>query len=233
MLFRNERVETVEKKSLTAVDREPGHPGRTRRQGFVPAVLYGRNVESRPVQVDSHALDRFLASGGGRGIFPLSLEGEKKARRSRNVLIKELQRDPFANKILHLDFYEVDMKERIASSVPLRIIGEEGPVAAGAIVQHQLREVEVECLPGDLPEVIEADVSGLSVGESLTVAGLKEPPGVTILNGPDDVIVSLVLPRAEALPEEEEVEEVPAAEAGEEGAEAAGAESGKGPEGQE
>ena len=184
---------------LNAEPRVAGRARATRREGFIPAVVYGRGIESRPIRVARSEAERLLMQQGGRGLVDLKLDGK-----TEPVMIQEVQRDPVRGDILHMDFYRVSMNERVQTRVPLTLTGDEQISATGAVVQMQLHEIEVECLPADLPDGIVADVSGLEPGDVLTVAELEAPPGVTIVTDPEQVVAAVVLPRAAATAEETE-----------------------------
>ena len=187
--------------SISAILRKLDNPREIRRQGRVPAVVYGHG-DNASLEVDRVELSRLVSSGGARGLIDLTINGDKPAK----VMIKELQRDPVQGSFLHADFYRVSMTELITASVPIRVHGEEEAVAVGAILQHQIRNVDVQCLPGEIPTHLDVDLTGKGPGDGVTVGDLRPPVGITILTDPAALIVSLVLPRA--------VEEEPAREPG-------------------
>ena len=197
---------------LKAEPREPGRPRATRREGFVPAILYGGNGGNVALRVRRSDVIRLLGQHGGRGLLQLDVDGKP-----QTVVIKEIQRDPVKGDVLHIDFYRVSMTEKVETTVPLRFEGEEAVAARGAVLQAQLREVEIACLPADLPEEIVVDVSTLEPGHALTVGQLQPPPGVEIRSDPEQVVATVVMPRAA-----EEAGEQEAAGAGEGEAAAAG-----------
>jgi large subunit ribosomal protein L25 len=132
------------------------------------------------------------------------------------VLIREMQRHPVSGRVLHADFYEVDLTERLVVSVPLHFTGKAAGVVAGGILQPVLREVEVECLPTEIPEFLEIDVSGLNIHDAVHVSELKLPEGIIAVGEPTQTIVTVLPPTVESKP----------GEATEAGAEGAPAESG-------
>lgn len=176
---------------LKAEPREPGRPRATRREGFVPAVLYGGDGGNLTLKLPRSEVIRMMGQHGGRGLLQLNLGGKP-----HTVMIKEVQRDPARGDVLHIDFYRVSMTEKVQTTVPLRFEGEEAVTDTGAVIQLQLREVEIACLPRDLPQEIVVNVSGLRPGHALTVGDLQAPPGVQILNDPEQVIAAAVMPRA-------------------------------------
>ena len=191
--------------------------GRLRRQGLVPAVLYGRGVDPIALAVDAKAM-RELLHGGHNVVVRLSVEngGEEPP----TVMMREIQRHPLTGALLNVDFQRISLTEKVQAQVSVTLVGEAPGLKQGGVLDHVLREVEVEALPTDLSEQIELDVSHLRVGESLHVSDLVAPAGVAILANATDVVVSMFVPRAveEVAPVAAEVpegEEAPAEAAGE------------------
>ncbi|HLS91438.1 MAG TPA: 50S ribosomal protein L25, partial [Limnochordia bacterium] len=140
-----------------------GAARRLRREGKVPAVVYGRKIGNINLAVDAGALNRLLAGGGATALVDLIIDGEQ----TQTALIREVQRQPDRDEVLHVDFHAVDMDQEVVVQVPVVLVGEDQRESDGGIVTQLLRELEVTCLPADIPERIEADVSGLRVGDSL------------------------------------------------------------------
>lgn len=181
-----------------------------RAAGRVPAVVYGRGMEPIPVSVDAKDLYHVLHQGGANVLLDLVVDGEPHL-----ALAREVQRDHIRNRFIHVDFLAVSRTEKITVSVPIQVVGESVGVKAGGVLEHHLWEVQVECLPGDVPEAIQADVSVLAVGDSMKVADLVPPRGVTILSPPDELVLAVVPPQARevaAVPEAAEVAAAPEAE---------------------
>jgi large subunit ribosomal protein L25 len=187
--------------ALKAQPRLGGHPNRDRREGFVPAVVYDRDRTSRVLRVDQHQLLQLLSHGGRRHVIRLEVEGESAAR---TALVS-------AGRPLHVDVHAVSLQERVHAEVPLRLHGEEQITKVGGILQHLMNEVRVVCLPGDLPEWIEVDVSGLEIGQVLTVADLAVPAGVVLQHDPEEAVLGVVAPRLAAAEEGAEAAEAQAA----------------------
>jgi large subunit ribosomal protein L25 len=170
-----------------------------RRQGLVPLVVYGQN---EPVNVQASEFDtkRAISRAGGQ-LIALEIQGEKQPRM---VLAREEQYDVISGTLLHADLYEVDMTEKIQVDVTLSLVGEPKLVEIGeAMLLQILNEVQIECLPGDIMQSIELDMSGLEgFGEALYVSDLSLPEGITVLTPTDEMIV-----RLQAVEEEEEEEE--------------------------
>ena len=174
-----------------------------RAAGRVPAVVYGQGTESAAVSVDAKELYHVLHAGGANVLLDLVVDGKPQL-----ALARDVQRDHIHNRFVHVDFLAVSRTEKITIDVPVRVVGESVGVKAGGVLEHHLWEIQAECLPGDVPDSIEADISELAVGDSLKVADLAAPSGVTILSPEDELVLAVVPPQAR------EVEEV-AAEAAE------------------
>jgi len=167
-------------------------------QGKLPAVVYGTAVESTPLSVDRHSFEQILIhSGIGSTIFKLSIDGGKPV----DVMVKDLKHDVLKGTVEHVDFWAINMKETVTTSVPVNYIGSAEGEKTGGIMVHELREVSVEALPNDLPDGIDIDVSALEVGQSLHVRDLVAPKGVTIHDDPDTIVCAVMAPAKE----EEEV----------------------------
>jgi large subunit ribosomal protein L25 len=198
-------------------DSGKGVARKLRAAGRVPGVLYGAGVESTPLSVDSKELFHVLHTGAGSNVLvDLIVDGEEHLAIPRDV-----QRDHIHGRFIHLDFLAVRRDERIHISVPVRIIGESVGVKAGGVVEHHLWELEVECLPGDVPDAIEADITELEIGMSLRVRDLVAPAGATILTNSEESVVAVQQPQMAVELEEEEAAEAAEGEEGAEGEEAA------------
>lgn len=149
-----------------------------RKQGILPATIYGKKVKSINIQIPLDAFEALYKETGETGLIELSLGTD-----SRPVLVHTIQKDPVSDKLLHVEFLQVDLKEKVKTHVPLEFVGESPAVGQKiGVLLRLLDEVEVEALPTDLPEKISIDVSGLAgVDQELKVADLKAPQGVTIL----------------------------------------------------
>ena len=165
---------------------------RLRRTGRVPAVLYGGEGEPVHFSVDARELRHALLGSGA--VIELAL-GDQTA----TAVVKDQQRDPVRGDAWHIDFVRVRMDVAIQTTVTLDLVGaDDAPgTAEGGVLEQQLRELNIEALPGDVPETIEHDASTLDVGATLTVADLSAPSGVTILDDPESVVASITLPRLE------------------------------------
>jgi len=179
-----------------------------RDEGNVPAVVYGHGVLSLPIQINERSLDRWLAAGGANSLVNLAITGVDEIH---TVLVREIQRYPTRPKVLHLDFYKVSMTEKIQASVPLVIVGKSRAVSDGtAVMVQNLDDVEVECLPGDLPSSLTVDISGLErTDQHIMVKDIPLPEGVALVSDREMAVISLVPVRQ--VEEEEAVAAVAAA----------------------
>lgn len=176
-----------------------------RRSGRVPGILYGHGEESVSVSVDALELNRLIQSISVENtIVDLKVKGEKDPFK---VLIREVQRHPYRDDLLHIDFFHIAMDEKIHVEVPVILVGVPiGVKDKGGVIDHQLREIEINCLPANIPEKIEIDVSELDIGNSIHVEDL-ELPDLEIQTDPDRSVVAVLAPTVIVEPEEEEVEE--------------------------
>ncbi|MBE3520127.1 MAG: 50S ribosomal protein L25 [Firmicutes bacterium] len=202
---------------ITAVPRQTGKrvANKLRKQGFVPAVIYGKTLEPIHVALTKAAAAQVLGPKAGH-VHRIVV---KEKGFDGTVVLKEVQKDPISRQILHLDFHHVSMGERVRVEVPIVLAGEDEVEKRGFVVQRQMREIEVECLPEAIPDALTADVSGLAPGHALLVKDLVAPKDVEILAPPTEVVAVVVVPRTAA----EEVTEAPAGEAAASAGEQAGA----------
>jgi large subunit ribosomal protein L25 len=194
-------METVE---LTVESRPDGGKGaarRARRAGKVPAVFYGPGRPTAMITVDAKEFSQRVSALEGSHLirFRSSLEaiGDKVA------LVKDTQYDPVSGAALHADFYEVDMTKKLKVRAPLHFTGKAAGVTAGGILQPVRRDVEVECLPMDIPEFIEVDVSALGIHDTVHIGELQPPSGVTFVYDSDFALVTVLPPTVEEVKAEE------------------------------
>jgi large subunit ribosomal protein L25 len=175
-----------------------------RREGLLPAVLYGHSLEPTPISLDMREASHVLGTLGSSSILKIDLEGEE-----LNALVRDRQRDYLKGIFLHIDFQVVSMTEKIRANVSIHIIGTSPALQEfNAIVEQLINEIEVESLPGNLPEKFEVDVSGLAeIGDQILVKDLTLPEGVTISLDPEETIVTIASATVEVEAEEEEIEE--------------------------
>ena len=197
--------------------RGKGVARKLRAAGRIPGVCYRRNAEPVPISLDPYELDLLLrkASAGINTLIDLKVAGGGDFD-GRQVLIKELQRDPISGAYLHADLYAVDLQQKIHVSVSIHLKGTAvGVSLGGGILDHATRELDVQCLPNAIPEEFAVDVSELDIGQSIHVRDLAVPEGVEILNDPNVSIMSVVAPVVveEAVPAEAEEEDAVTPEA--------------------
>lgn len=182
---------------------------RLRREGMIPAILYGGGSSNVPLTLKKQDVFMILKSDTGENtVFQVSFDSE-----IRDVMIKELQMDPVTDEILHADFVHIAMDKAIRVSVPLVSVGEAvGVKTEGGFVDFITRELEVECLPKNIPEHIEMDISGLHLRHSLKAEDITLPEGVKLITSSDTILVLIEAPLKEEEIEVEEEEEVIAEE---------------------
>jgi large subunit ribosomal protein L25 len=180
-----------------------------RARGWIPAVVFGADLPSRSIQIEERALFKTLQQAGSTTLINLFVDDNAEPH---VVLAHEIQWNMLTSQLRHVDFYQVQLDRKVRTTPPLEIVGESPLVKMGrAVLVQILSHVEVECLPSELIHSISVDVSGLqSLDDSITVGDLSLPPGVTIHADPDDIVVSLVPPRAALVTEEEEAAEAAA-----------------------
>lgn len=178
---------------------------RLRREGKIPAVIYGKKHENTHIAIDAKMFEKTITNIKESGLMTISV-GKKK----HSVLIKNFQDNPISGILRHIDFYEVTKGEVLHTQVAVVLLNAHtaAGVKLGGLLEQVLHEVVIECLPKDIPEHIEIDVKGLGLNESLNVASIQTPAGVKILTTPDHTIVTITAHRSEtASASNEEVEE--------------------------
>ena len=188
---------TLEAKSRDSFGKNEAR--RTRRAGLVPGVLYGgEGSQATPISVEPRALLRILHSeSGANTLISLKLPGGADAR----VLVREYQLDPVTHQLLHADFYRIAMDRAIQVTIPVVVKGEpKGVKQQGGILEFIRREIEIECLPADIPEHVEVDVSELMLHQGIRVRDLPVDPKWTPLSEPEMMLVHVIMPKAEEAP---------------------------------
>lgn len=197
----------------------------TRRAGMVPGVIYGEGHEPQVIAVDRHTIEKTLhASGDNENVLVnVSVEGGSDVILA---LVRETQHDPLTGALEHLDLRRVSIDRPIKTTVPIHTVGTPKGVKEGGILEQQLREVEIECLPLEIPEALELDISGIEIGSSLHVSDIPQNPKYEILTSSERAVAMVAAPKLEAVPTAGAAEGVEGAageeEAGEEEAEAEG-----------
>jgi|1186.fasta_scaffold295904_2 large subunit ribosomal protein L25 len=230
-------AEYVELQAREREGRGKNDARRLRRQGMLPAVLYGDGDENgnMVLTVPTKVVDYTLHHLGDNALYELSVGSQS----SLTARVVDVQRNPVSGKLIHVDFAPVDMTERIVITVPLTVAGNSPGVDEGGVLDQVAYEVEVESLPGNIPQELTVDVSNLGMNENLTLADIELPEGVTLISDPEEVAATVTPPteitdeEMEAAgiveePSDEEAEEVEL----EEGTEEILPEEGEGPAGQ-
>lgn len=178
-----------------------------REEKLVPGIIYSRGKDNVPVTVEIRDFEKAFIEAGTNNIIDLIVDGEKKP-----VLIKEVQKHPFKNQYLHVDFHGIRMDETIRVMVPIMLENRENIFVQPSVLMQMLSEVEVECLPGDIPAEIVIDVQNMQIGDNILVSDLDiyKDEKITVLSDSEELICNLTEPREEVI--EEEVSDVDAAE---------------------
>jgi large subunit ribosomal protein L25 len=172
---------------------------RLRRQGLIPATVYGDHKDPLSVAIDSKQLTLILRSDSGHNtIFKLQPPDQEAAI----VMIKDWQIDPVKGKLMHADLFRISLTEKQRVSVPIELVGEpEGVRLDGGILDHPIRQLEIECLPGDIPGSIEIDVSGLHIGDHILTKDIKFADTIRVLTPGDQVVAAVLASRTEVAAE--------------------------------
>ncbi|MEA3560576.1 MAG: 50S ribosomal protein L25, partial [Candidatus Omnitrophota bacterium] len=171
-----------------------------RRAGLVPAVCYGRGEKTINIRLSLHELRKILHTASGENvIIDLKIAGKK--TKTKTVIIKEVYHDPVKDNILHVDFQHISLTKEIKVKVPIHTKGESPGVKEGGILEHILWEIEIECLPTQIPEKIDVDVSKLTIGDSVCLKDILLPEGIKVIQNTEDLIVQVVAPKAEVVEE--------------------------------
>jgi large subunit ribosomal protein L25 len=191
-----------------------GPSGRLRRSGFVPANLYGPSIEKNlPITLKTKEVEKLLQGhSAGNVLVNLDIDGYGK----KTVMFKELQLHPVKGTIEHLDLIEVLMDKKVTVEVPVHIVGKSEGVLIGGILQQESRDIKVECLPSQIPDSIDVDVTQLGIGQSLHISDIALPEGLGALDDPNTTVVSIVAPTIEEVVKTAEEVEAELAESFEE-----------------
>lgn len=181
-----------------------------RKKNTIPAVVYKGGLDAMKLQLSVREFEQVLHTKAGENIIvTLKIAGSDKSLKDKTVLIKEIQREPIKDRILHVDFNEISLTETLKVNVPLAAHGEPEGKKDGGTLEHVMWELQVECLPADIPEKIEVEVSGLKIADAIYVKNITPPAGVKILTDPE-LIAMIVKPPKVEVPKEEAAAEAPA-----------------------
>ncbi|HBQ21714.1 MAG: hypothetical protein A2Z91_03075 [Deltaproteobacteria bacterium GWA2_38_16] len=199
----------VELKVTAREELGKGSSRKTRKIGAIPCVVYGKGKKNFHLTLNPDSLKKALKIGGGVNTLLTLLEEGSKQFGKKTVIVKEIFKNPLNSHYTHVDFYELDLKKTVTVKVPLHFVGKAEGLTQGGIVQPIMREIEVKCLPHEIPSFIDVDVTALKVGDSLHLSNLKtssQGKGYEIVFTSDETVVTVAIPK-------EEVVEAPKAEA--------------------
>ncbi len=213
-------MEMVELKAKPRKATGKNNARQLRAAGLVPVNVYGHNQEAANLTVQSRDFEAIMRGHSGSSfIMKLQVDGSDET----SVIIKEIQRHPIRDELLHIDLLSVSLDEKIVTGVPVHLIGDpQGVLQDGGVLQGGIREVQIEALPTDLPEFIEIDVSSLELTQTMHIGEITLPSSLVLISSPDDVVATILEPTK--LVEPEVVTALGAEEEGAEGAEAESAE---------
>jgi large subunit ribosomal protein L25 len=193
----------MEEIRLTAEGRVQGGKNvarRLRKEGIIPAILYGKDVEPFPLRISAKEWRAVQNRVKSNTIIKMDLKRDGNAE-ERPVMLKELQRAVLGDKVLHIDFLQVSMERAVQVEVPIHLVGEPVGIPKGGVIEQHLRSIMVESLPGQIPEKIDVDISALDIGDSVHVNEISLP-GIKLLAPPDVAVVGVTPPQAEEKPAE-------------------------------
>lgn len=173
-----------------------------RKEGFVPAVVYGREEASQPISINELELVKTVRDEGRNAIISLNVEGSN----SFDVMLHDYQMDPIKNELVHADFYVVNMSQEMEAVVPLEVEGEAKGSKKGGVLQQPLFELMVSAKPKDIPESVKVDVSDLEIGDTLTIADLPKSSSYSYVDDADTTVFTVTVPTVEE-PEDQEADE--------------------------
>jgi large subunit ribosomal protein L25 len=185
--------------------RGKGASRQLRMQENIPAVVYGLEKDALSVSLNQKAFNKLVEVAGQHALVQLDVAENPEL--SGPTMIRGLQRHPIKDHIIHVDFLRIDLNKKLTTSVQVHLVGQAKGVVAGGVVDHQLREVEIECLAIDVPSEIKVSIANLDIGDSLHVSDLKVSRNITLVTDAEQVVASVHAPRALEEVVEEELEE--------------------------
>jgi len=197
-------MQTLKIEANYRTDMSKSHIKELRKNGFVTASIFGHDSEPVPIEVNIAELAAQIkhAEAGTKSLIDIKIKGAPK-KADGTVIIKEFYKDPLTRKVLDLQFQRVNLKEKIHVGVPIVLTGDAAGVKEGGILEQLLDELQVNCLPGEIPPHIDVDVSGVGIGEHVRVTDITVPSSIEILSDPDTMVATCVAPHVhhEAAPE--------------------------------
>lgn len=188
-------------KAQTRQTNGTGVARKARAKGLLPGSLYGGGAEPVSMALDSHDFEMLIHHSRGGEHAVLKMEFADAPQLNTAVLVKAVQHHPLRGQMIHVDFLRIRLDERIETVVAVELTGQAPGVVEGGVLDHPLRDLEIECLALEVPEQILVDVSGLQIGDSIHVRDLVVPQGVTVLTDPDRPVAAVLAPRVEAAAE--------------------------------
>jgi large subunit ribosomal protein L25 len=173
---------------------------RLRKEGIIPAILYGKDVEPLPLRISAKEWKTVQSHVKSNTIIKMELKRNEQAE-ERPVMLKELRKAVLSDAVLHIDFLQVSMERAVQVEVPIHLVGEPVGLVKGGVIEQHLRSIMVESLPGQIPEKIDVDISALDIGDSVHVREISLP-GIKLLAPPDVAVVGVTPPQAEEQPAE-------------------------------
>ncbi|MFJ8090176.1 50S ribosomal protein L25/general stress protein Ctc [Lysinibacillus sp. NPDC095746] len=179
---------------LSVKKREAGHRStltQLRKGGAIPAVIYGYNLDSTPISISANEFRKSVQKNGQNGVFLMELDGKKV-----NVVVSEIQQCSMKDEVNHIDFLAINMSEAIESEVPIKLVGESVGISLGGILMQPNLDVKIKVKPANIPEAIEVDITELKIGETITVADIRDTTDFEIISEDDHTLVTIMAPVA-------------------------------------
>ncbi|MGE7912448.1 50S ribosomal protein L25/general stress protein Ctc [Lysinibacillus xylanilyticus] len=177
---------------LSVKKREAGHRStltQLRKGGAIPAVIYGYSLDSTPISISEKEFRKSIQKNGQNGVFSMELDGKKV-----NVVVSEIQQCSMKDEVNHIDFLAINMSEVIESEVPIKLVGESVGISVGGILMQPNLDVKIKVKPADIPEAIEVNITELKVGETITVADIRDKIEFDIISENDHTLVTIMAP---------------------------------------
>lgn len=192
---------------LSVKKREAGHRStltQLRKGGAIPAVIYGYNLDSTPISISEKEFRKSIQKNGQNGVFSMELDGKKV-----NVVVSEIQQCSMKDEVNHIDFLAINMSEAIEAEVPIKLVGESVGISVGGILMQPNLDVKIKVKPADIPEAIEVDITELKIGETITVADIRDTIDFDIISESGHTLVSIMAPAVieESTVDSEQVQE--------------------------
>jgi len=188
------------------LERNKRHKHDLLKRGFIPAVVYGKNMDSFAISVNPNELKKILEEAGSNALIHMKIRQDGEASRDHQVLVKSVQHEPVNRTLIHADFHQVSLKDKVYATVNIHLTGTAPGVAKGGILNQQIWRLKVECLTSSIPDTFMVDISSLDIGEEIRLADLALPPGVKAIGDGHAYVVAIAAQAGEAaLPAKEEI----------------------------